>query len=66
VRHLRLISIAMTALGIAVAAAAIAFDLGPLATLVGLMLAVAGIVKVATVAIWNGFFGLGPVKTHDD
>jgi hypothetical protein len=33
-----------------------ALDLGALVTLIGLMLMVAGVVKVITVRIWHGFF----------
>ncbi len=65
-RYLRLISIAMTAGGAVLAAAAIAFDLGGALTLTGLMLVIAGLVKIVTVAIWNGFVGLGPIKTTED
>ncbi len=65
-RYLRLIAIAMTALGVGATIAALALGLGPLWTLTGMMLAVAGVVKIATVAIWNGFAGLGPIKTGDD
>jgi hypothetical protein len=66
VRHLRIVSIAITLIGVLLAAGSIALDLGPLWTLIGLMLVVAGLVKIITVAIWNGFAGLGPVKTTDD
>ena len=66
VRHLRLIAIAMTALGAGATLAALALGWGPLWTLTGMMLVVAGVVKIATVAIWNGVAGLGPIKTHDD
>ena len=40
----------------AVTVAGVAFELGAAVTLVGMMLVVAGIVKVVTVRIWNGFF----------
>jgi hypothetical protein len=66
VRHLRIVSIAITLIGVLLAAGSIALGLGALWTLIGLMLVVAGIVKIVTVAIWNGFAGLGPVKTNDD
>lgn len=65
-RHLRIVSIAITLIGVLLAAGSIALGLGALWTLIGLMLVVAGIVKIITVAIWNGFAGLGPVKTTDD
>jgi hypothetical protein len=41
-------------------------DLGGPWMLTGLMLVVAGSVKIVTVAIWNGFARLGPIKTTDD
>jgi len=66
VRYLRLIAIAMTALGVGATIVALALGFGPVWTLTGMMLAVAGAVKIATVAIWNGFAGLGPIKTSDD
>ena len=65
-RYLRLVSFAMTIVGIGLAIVASALDFGPVWTLTGLMLVVAGIVKIATVAIWNGIAGLGPVKTTED
>ena len=65
-RYLRLISIAMTLAGVALAVVATAFDLGGALTLTGMMLVVAGLVKIMTVAIWNGFAGLGPIKTTED
>ena len=55
-RHLNLLSFFMLALGIAVALAGIAFDVGAVVTLVGMMLIVAAVVKIITVRIWNGFF----------
>jgi hypothetical protein len=66
VRYLRLISYVIVALGVALAIAPQVFDLGTAWTLTGLMLIVAGLVKIVTVAIWNGFAGLGPVKTTED
>ncbi|HEY7032850.1 MAG TPA: hypothetical protein VH482_16015 [Thermomicrobiales bacterium] len=65
-RYLRLVSIAITVAGLALAVAASVFDLGPALTLTGLMLVVAGLVKIVTVAIWHGFAGLAPVKTTED
>ncbi len=66
VHYLRLISIGMTIAGAALAVAANVFDLGGALTLIGLMLVVAGLVKIVTVAVWNGFAGLGPVQTTED
>jgi uncharacterized membrane protein HdeD (DUF308 family) len=55
-RHLHIVSILMLLIGVAVTAAGVALQLNAVVTLVGLMLIVAGIVKVITVRIWNGFF----------
>jgi hypothetical protein len=55
-RHLHILSILMLLIGVAVTAAGVAFELGAVVTLIGMMLVVAGIVKVITVRIWNGFF----------
>ncbi|MEA2524293.1 MAG: hypothetical protein QOF73_1520 [Thermomicrobiales bacterium] len=65
-RYLRLISIAMTIVGVALAVAASVFDLGGALALTGLMLVIAGLVKIVTVKLWSGFAGLGPVKTTED
>jgi hypothetical protein len=66
VRYLRLVSIAMTVVGVLLAVAGSVFDLGGAYILTGLMLVIAGLVKIVTVAIWNGFVGLGPIKTSED
>ena len=55
-RHIRLVSILMLMAGAAVAVAGIALDLSPVVTLVGLMLVIAGIIKIVTVRIWHGLF----------
>jgi hypothetical protein len=55
-RHLHILSVLMLLIGVAVTVAGAAFELGAVVTLVGMMLVVAGIVKVITVRIWNGFF----------
>ncbi len=55
-KYLHLISNLILVFGAIVALAAIALDLGPLMTLIGLMMIVAGIVKIITVRIWAGFF----------
>lgn len=65
-RYLRWISIAMTVAGLLLAVGSIVFDLGGALTLTGMMLVIAGLVKIATVAIWHGFVGLGPIKTSED
>lgn len=65
-RYLRWISIAMTVAGLLLAGGSVLFDLGGALTITGLMLVVAGLVKIVTVAIWHGFVGLGPIKTSED
>lgn len=55
-RQLRNVSVAMTVLGIALVAIATIFDLPAMWTLVGLLLAWAGIVKVVVVVLWRGIF----------
>ncbi len=65
-RKIRLISIAMALIGLGLAVVSVFADLGGVWTLTGLMLIVAGCVKTATIAIWHGFAGLGPIKTTDD
>lgn len=59
--HARNISIAMTVLGLLMIAAAIVADVSPLVTLTGMLLVVAGIVKIAMIAIWKSFFSI-PVE----
>ena len=54
--HIRYLSWLMVGLGLTLALAGEALDLGAVVTLIGLMLAVAGVVKVVTVRIWHGFF----------
>jgi hypothetical protein len=55
-RHITLISNLILLAGAIVAAIGIALDLSPVVTLIGLMMAIAGIVKIVTVRIWAGFF----------
>lgn len=55
-RYLHHASLLILAAGIAAASASVVLDLGPLPTLIGLMMVVAGIVKIVTVRIWAGFF----------
>jgi hypothetical protein len=54
--HIRNLSWLMLGLGVVMAIAGEALDLGAVVTLIGLMLIVAGVVKVITVRIWHGFF----------
>jgi uncharacterized protein involved in response to NO len=52
----------MTVLGLGLILAAVVADLGPLVTVTGMLLAVAGIVKIVMLAIWKSFFAI-PVDT---
>lgn len=58
-RQLKLLSYVMTVGGVALAAVAVAFDLSATIVLIGLMLAIAGGVKIAVVGIWHGVAGFG-------
>jgi hypothetical protein len=49
----------MTVGGIATVAAALALNLSGTVLLIGLMLIVAGGVKIAMIGIWSGFAGFG-------
>lgn len=61
VAHARNLSIAMTLVGLLLVGAAFAADLSPIVTLTGMLLFVAGIVKIAMIAIWKSFFSI-PVE----
>ena len=52
--HLRNLSLLMVALGALLIAAAVVGPLGPAWTLAGLLLILAGVVKVVVVALWRG------------
>ena len=52
-RRLNYLSIALTVAGVVALALGLLLDLAPVIALVGLMLIVAGVVKVATVRIWH-------------
>lgn len=58
-RYLHLTSYAITIAGIVTLAGAIAFDLGGAVQLTGLMLALAGIVKIVVVYLWTHVAHLG-------
>ena len=60
--HARNISVAMTVLGLLLTGAGVIADLSPMVTLTGMLLVVAGIVKIAMVAIWKSFFSI-PVES---
>ena len=49
----------MTVLGVAMIAAALLIDAGPTVGLIGMMLVVAGIVKVVIVKLWYGVAAFG-------
>jgi hypothetical protein len=55
-RTVRYISFGITVLGLVMTAAGAGLDLGPVVTLTGMLLVVAGVVKIATVQIWQSFF----------
>ena len=57
VRHLRSVSVAMTAAGLVLLVTAGLFDVGATWALVGLLLAWAGVVKVVVVRLWRGLEG---------
>lgn len=59
--HARNISVAMTLLGLVLVVFAVIADLSPVVTVTGMLLFVAGIIKVAIVAIWKSFFSI-PVE----
>ena len=58
-KHLQLVSYAMTALGVLLAIAAGLLGLGAMWLLTGILLAWAGIVKIAVVLIWTKLAHLG-------
>jgi hypothetical protein len=55
-RHINIVSYFILLTGLIMTVAGAALDLGAVVTLIGMMLVVAGIVKIITVRIWNGFF----------
>lgn len=61
----RTISIAMTVLGLALAIGGPIFELGPLVTISGMLLFVAGIVKIGMVLIWGSLF-TRPIESSRD
>jgi hypothetical protein len=62
---LKTISIFMTVLGIAAIAATALFDLNLTVALVGMMLIVAGVVKIVIVSLWHGIAGFGAPLTAE-
>ena len=64
-RHLRIISVLMTLLGVIAIAATIALDLSATIVVIGMMLVVAGLVKVVMVGLWHSVAGFGaPIKAE--
>jgi hypothetical protein len=63
-RHLRLASFAITALGLLAIVLALVFDLGAAVLLGGILLTWAGIVKIVVVYIWTHIAGLGTDRHH--
>ncbi len=61
-RHLSLSSYALTLIGIALVAVALVMDLEPWILLAGVLLAWAGIVKIAVVVIWTKVAGMDTDK----
>ena len=57
-KQLTLVSYAITALGIAIVAAALVAGLSALWMLSGMLLMIAGVVKIAVVHIWQRIAGL--------
>jgi len=63
VRHIRLVSVLMTVVGLALVVASVAGWLSPTLLLVGLFLLWAGLVKVVVVALWRHLGGPGPTAS---
>jgi hypothetical protein len=57
VRSIRLLSAILTAAGLALLLIGVAFGLDPVWSLAGLLLLVAGVVKVIVVALWRNLGG---------
>lgn len=58
-RYLRILSLIMTALGVASILASLLLDADSTIALVGMLLVVAGAVKIAVVRLWHGVAGFG-------
>lgn len=56
--YARYISIVMTVAGLILIGIAVVFGLPALVTITGMLLVVAGIVKIVMVAIWKSFFSM--------
>lgn len=64
-RYLKAISILMTALGVAAIVVTILLDLNPTIALAGMLLVVAGVVKIVIVGLWHGVAGFGAPLTAE-
>lgn len=66
-QHINVLSYALTALGLALTVGGSLLHINPTITLLGLMLVVAGLIKIAAVALWRGVGGFGaPLGAADD
>lgn len=65
VRYLRPISILMVVAGLAAVVVSEAFDLNTMWTVTGMLLLVAGLVKVAMVYVWQNIAGIGSAPRDD-
>ena len=65
-RYIRWTSNLITFAGIALIAAGVLLDLNPTITLVGMMLTVAGVIKVVAVGLWHGVGGFGAPLTSEE
>ena len=65
-RYIRWISYLITLAGVAMTAAGAILGLNPTIVLIGLMLVVAGIVKIVAVGIWHGVGGFGSPLTSEE
>lgn len=63
-RTLRIASVGITTLGVVALLAAAAFDLNDMVVLTGILLLLAGIVKIIVVQLWIHVAGLG-TDDHD-
>jgi hypothetical protein len=63
---LQRVSIVITLAGALLVAGAVAFDLGQGVALAGMLAAVAGVVKLAMVGLWNGVAGFGAAASAGD
>ena len=58
-RYIRWVSNLIAVAGVAMVAAGVAFHLSPTISLIGMMLVVAGVVKMIAVGLWRGVGGFG-------